>query len=92
MQKEIELGRIAGPFQHAPFSNFRISLLAKIPERVPGEYRLIHNLSAPLGNSINSHIPHELASVKYQKMQHAVDIIKKLGKGTLKLILRMHFG
>ena len=83
LQKEIELGRIAGPFQHAPFSNFRISPLAIIPKRVPGEYRLIHNLSAPLGNSINSHIPHELASVKYQKMQHAVDIIKKLGKGTL---------
>ena len=81
LQKEIELGRIAGPFQHAPFSNFRISPLAIIPKIVPGEYRFIHNLSAPLGNSINSHIPHELASVNYKKMQHAVDIIKKIGEG-----------
>ena len=83
LEKEIALGRIAGPFKSPPFKNFQISPLAVIPKRSPGEFRLIHNLSAPLGDSVNSGIPQELSSVKYQKLEDAIQFIKKLGKDTL---------
>ena len=36
-----------------------------------------------LGNSVNSFIPPELTSVKYQKLEDAINIIKQLGRGTL---------
>ena len=60
LKKEMKMGRIAGPFNMPPFKKFRVSPLAVIPKSTPGEYRLIHNLSAPLGNSVNSFIPPEL--------------------------------
>ena len=54
-----------------------------IPKSTPGEYRLIHNLSPSLGNSGNSFIPPELTSVKYQKLEDVINIIKQLVRGTL---------
>ena len=83
LKQEMKMGRIAGPFNMPPFEKFRVSPLAVIPKSTQGEYRLIHNLSAPLGNSVNSFIPPELTSVKYQKLEDAINIIKQLGKGTL---------
>ena len=83
LKKEMKMGRIAGPFNMPPFEKFRGSPLAVIPKSTPCEYRLIHNLSAPLGNSGNSFIPSELTSVKYQKLGDAINIIKQLGRGTL---------
>ena len=63
LKKEIKMGRIAGPFNMPPFEKFRVSPLAVIPKSTQGEYRLIHNLSALLGNSVNFFIPPELTSV-----------------------------
>ena len=83
LKKKMKMGRIAGPFNMPPFEKFRVSPLAVIPKSTPGEYRLINNLSAPLGNSVNSFIPPELTSVKYQKLEDAINIIKQLGRGTL---------
>ena len=83
LKKEMKMGRIAGPFIMPPFKKIRVSPLAVIPKSTPGEYRLIHNLSAPLGDSVISFIPPELTSVKYQKLEDAINIIKQLGRGTL---------
>lgn len=49
----------------------------------PGEFRLIHHLSYPEGNSINSYIPQEFCTVQYQSIDTAIAIIKQLGKGAL---------
>ena len=57
LDKEIDLGRIVGPFDTRPFSVFHISPLGLIPKKLPGEFRLIHHLSFPEGHSINSRIP-----------------------------------
>ena len=57
LAKEIQLGRIVGPFDRQPFPVFHVSPLGLIPKKVPGEFSLIHHLSFPEGNSINSHIP-----------------------------------
>ena len=54
--KEVELGRIVGPFSSPPFQNFRCSPIGVVPKHTPGEFRLIHHLSSPRGSSVNDQI------------------------------------
>lgn len=49
LRKEIEAGRISGPFPVPPFSAFRTSPLGVVPKKTPSEFRLIHHLSYLLG-------------------------------------------
>ena len=53
LQKELEVHRLAGPFQSPPLSPFLISPLGLVPKKVQGEFRLIHHLSFPTGFSVN---------------------------------------
>ena len=71
LSKELNLGRIAGPFVTQPLPSLHISPLGLIPEKTPGEFRLIHDLSFSFGNSINSHIPKEGSSVHYASIDDA---------------------
>ena len=77
---EVEKGRILGPFDRPPFTDFRVNPLGFVPKRTPGEYRLIVDLSQPKGHSVNSYIPPELSSVSYPGIQDAIDIILELHK------------
>ena len=79
----MEAGRVAGPFQTEPFTDFRVSPLGLVPKKQPGEYRLIHHLSYPEGDSINDYIDPEFCSVQYTRFDQAVKMIQKLGKGAL---------
>lgn len=81
--KEINKGRIAGPFNQLPFPDLIISPLGLIPKKEPGKYRLIHNLSYPEGNSVNSLIPQEFSAVQYETIEHAIDLVRGFGKGCL---------
>lgn len=47
LREETTLGRISGPYDFRPFNPFKISPLAIIEKKIPGKYRLIHNLSYP---------------------------------------------
>ena len=49
LDKETNFGRIVGPFDTRLFSVFHISPLGLIPEKLPGEFCLIHHLSFPKG-------------------------------------------
>ena len=64
LSKEISLNRIAGPFVSPPFTDMVIYPLGVVPKKV-GEFRLIHHLSYPEGDSVNDHIPKDLCSVSY---------------------------
>jgi hypothetical protein len=46
VENEIQLGRIAGPFQYSPISNLRCSPIGVIPKKTSG-WRLITHLSYP---------------------------------------------
>ena len=81
LQKERELGRIAGPFDSPPLANLRISPHGVIPKKTPGEFRMIHHLSYPKGASINDSIPPEFSSVKYASVDDAISLIQRHGKG-----------
>ena len=81
--KEINLGRIAGPFPTPPFPTFRVSPIAVIPKKSSSEFRLIHNLSFPLNESVNDFIDKDQCTVKYASIDDAVKIIQNLGKNAL---------
>ena len=66
-----------------PFPNIQVSPLGLVPKKAPGEFRLIHHLSFPEGDSINSNIPKEMTAVSYQSIDTASSLIKQVGKGAL---------
>ena len=47
-------GRIAGPFLSPPFEPFITSPLGVVPKSEEGKFRVIHDLSFPKNNSVNS--------------------------------------
>jgi hypothetical protein len=82
LKKELQAGRIAGPFSEPPLDNFCTSPIGLVSKREPGQYRLIHHLSHPRGsNSINSGISPEFTSVQYASIDDAVGLIQRLGTG-----------
>ena len=81
LRKECDAGRIVGPFRTPPFANFPTSPLGVVPKKVPSEFRLIHHLSYPKGNSVNDGIPDYCSSVKYASVSDAITAIKATGEG-----------
>lgn len=79
IQKEIDAGRVAGPFNTCPIPNIQISPIGVVPKKTPGDYRLIHHLSHPSGQSINDYIDSKLCSVKYTEFDQAVKMIHDQG-------------
>lgn len=49
LHKEVELGRMAGPFSSAPFPDLVVSPLGVVPKKEPNKFRLILHLSFPKG-------------------------------------------
>ncbi len=79
---ELDKLRIAGPLDEIPFDNFKCSPLAIREKSEKGKYRLLHNLSYPYDeNSLNYNIPKSESTVKYQSIDDALCIMRKLGKG-----------
>ncbi len=76
--REIQAGRIAGPFETPPFPNLRCSGLGLVPKGESG-WRLISHLSAPAGSSINDHISSDDYSLQYHTIDDAISILATLG-------------
>ena len=81
LSKENAKHRIAGPFSTDPFTNMVYSPLGLVPKKKSGEFRLIHDLSFPKTNSVNSHILHEFTTVAFQTLDRRVEQLATLGKG-----------
>ncbi|XP_075208025.1 uncharacterized protein LOC142312921 [Anomaloglossus baeobatrachus] len=60
LRKEVELGRMAGPFDAPPLPDFVVSTLGLVPKKETNKFRLIHHLSYPTGMSVNDGIDPEL--------------------------------
>ena len=82
LAKEIQLGRMAGPFVWPPLPDMRISPIGLVPKS-SGSFRLIQHLSWPYGQSVNDGISDEAAYVKYSSFDEAVQCIAVSGKSTL---------
>ena len=82
ISKEVELGRIAGPFSFPPLANFKMSPVGLIPKQ-DGSWRLITHLSYPLGQSVNDGVDKAFTEVTYTSFDKVVDMIFRLGKSAL---------
>ena len=83
IRAEIDSGRIAGPFVHRPISTLRVSPIGLVEKKTPGEFRLIHHLSFPEGESLNDFIDPELCSVKYTHFDEAIHMVQDMGRACL---------
>ena len=45
LQKELDSGRIDGPFEEVPFKTFQTSPIGVVPKKEPGKFRIIQHLS-----------------------------------------------
>ncbi len=82
IDKELQAGRLQGPFNRPPFPVFHVSPIKIIEKSTRGKFRLIHNLSWPYDDSsINSQIPADSKSVQYSSVQKAITLIMKSPKG-----------
>ncbi|MES9882739.1 MAG: reverse transcriptase domain-containing protein [Sedimenticola sp.] len=80
LTKEVNLGRMAGPFSTPPLENFRVSPVGLVSKKSGNEYRLIHHLSHPENQSVNDYIDPTLCSVNYTHFDEAVEMVQQLGK------------
>lgn len=81
--KEVQAGRVAGPFAQTSLPNLQLSPLGVVPKKAPEEFRIIHHLSFPEESSVNIGIPLELHSVHYTSLDQAVRIVSICGVGAL---------
>ena len=52
-----------------------------LKDHQPGKFRLIIDLSAPMGNSVNEGIDLNLTSLTYPRVEDAVRLVKAAGPG-----------
>lgn len=81
IDKEVQLGRFAGPFKTAPLPKLKISPVGLIP-KADKSYRLITHLSHPEGCSVNDGIGDELSSVSYTSFDNVASMIFQMGTGS----------
>lgn len=79
--KEVELGRVGGPFRDLPISNLRISPIGVVPKGDKSGWRFITHLSFPKFNSVNFFKDPEESSVKYTSFDSVIQMIAKIGQG-----------
>lgn len=83
IQSELQQGRIASPFQNRPISTLRVSPDGLMEKKTPNEFRLIHHLSFPEGESVNDNIDPALCTVHYTSFDEAVHMVQDMGKECL---------
>ena len=81
LQKEVSLGRVAGPYPAPPLANFQCHPVGVIPKKHSSDWRTIYHLSYPQGDSINDHIAKDPYSLSYVRVDDAIHILQSLGRG-----------
>lgn len=81
--QEVKLNRVSGPFDNPPLNNLILSPLGLVPKKAEGQFRLIHDLSYPKHNSVNSNIDPFDSSVAYETLDTCVEILYDLGPNSL---------
>ena len=80
---ELEKSRLAGPFSKLDIPYAHISRFGVIPKKYSQQWRLIVDLSHPIGFSVNNGIPKDLCSLSYITVDTAIQHILSLGPGSL---------
>lgn len=81
--EELQPGGLLGPFSPAELPQVHINRFGVIPNSQLGKWRIITDLSHPLGASVNDVISQELASLSYITVDWVSSQIIQLGRGSL---------
>ena len=81
IKKEVSEGRVLGPYLHLPLRTLRVSPLRVVPKKNQGEFRLIHHLPYPEGESVSDAISQELCTVCYTSFDVAMCMVHRCGQG-----------
>ena len=105
IQKELDLGRMLGPYNSPPLPNFRCSPIGLVPKKSTNpdpnstdNWRFIHDLSTfPKQGSVNDWVPDECGSVTYATFDSLIDKLsqtrlKKVQKTTIVTSLTTNVG
>ena len=77
-------GRMLGPFSESEISTpIHINRFGVIPKGTTWKFRLITDLSFPLGSSVNNAIDPDLCSMVYTTVDEVAARAAQLGRGTL---------
>ena len=88
---EVAAHRLIGPVPDSLASLCHCSPIGLIPKpHQPGRWRLIVDLSAPRGSSVNDAIASSLAQMHYSSVLDAADLIRELGPGTRMAKMDLH--
>ena len=82
LNKEIQLGRVAGPFDSSPIPDLQCHPVSVVPKKHYSEWRTIYHLSYQEGDSINDHIPKDPYALQYVRVDDAIRILQSLGPGS----------
>ena len=80
--QELLAGRIYGPFLTPP-PGLIISPLGAVPKKDTGKVRIIHNLSYPIEDSVDSNIPREFCAVEYELIDVLINLVATIGEWCL---------
>ncbi len=84
LEKEVSAKRVWRLEETPQVRGVQLSPLGVIPKKgKPGKWRLIVNLSAPEGGSVNDGIARELSSVAYMSVDDVVKRVLELGEGAM---------
>ena len=83
LAKECSEGRVLGPLDPTQFPEVHVSRFGVIPKGITGKWRLILDMSAPEGASVNDGIDGSLTSLWYVGIQDAAAAVVDRGQGTL---------
>ena len=82
LQTKVSSGRVAGPFSAPPFPSLHISRFGVIPKNnQPGKWRLILDLSSPVGHRVNDGICKPPFTVQYVSVDAVIEGIMAQGHG-----------
>ena len=84
LANEVALGRVAGPFPAPPLPNLHINSFGVIPKKgQPNKWRLILDMSSPLGSSVNEGINPTDYPLQYIRVDDIIKMVSKFGQGAL---------
>lgn len=84
LANEVALGRVAGPFPAPPLPNLHINSFGVIPKKgQPNKWRLILDMSSPLGSSVNEGINPNDYPLQYIRVDDIIKMVSKFGQGAL---------
>ena len=81
IMQEVAMGRLLGPFSSCPIQHLHTSSFGVIPKR--HQWRLIVDLSSPVGHSVNDGVDASICSVAYISVDDIAAAILHLGPRAL---------